>query len=70
MSRDKVNAHRFDGSEFVRAAAYLLVARQHDQAAAAHLGNPVHVGCVVRKRGVVLDEGDAAFPQGRMEQRL
>ena len=37
------------GNDFVRAAAYLLVARQHDQAAAAQLGDPVHVGCVVRK---------------------
>ena len=65
--REQVNARRSDGSEFVRAAAYLLVVRQHDQAAAAHLGNPVHVGCVVRKQGVVRDEGDAAFPHGRIE---
>ena len=65
--REKVDARRSDGSASVRAAAYLLVARQHDHAAAAHVGNPVHVRCVVCEQGVVRDEGNAGFAQGRIE---
>ena len=59
-----MNARRSDGGEFVRAAANLLVACQHDPTTAAYLGNPVHVGCVVCEQGAVRDEGDAGFAQG------
>ena len=62
-----MNARRSDGSKFVRAAAYFLVARQHDQAAAAHFGNPVHVRCVACEQGVVRDERNAGFAQNRIK---
>ena len=62
-----MNARRSDGSKFVRAAAYFLVARQHDQAAAAHFGNPVHVGGVVREQVAMRDEGNADFAQSRIK---
>ena len=65
--REEVDARRSDGSEFVRATAYLLLARQHDQAAAAHFGNPVHVRCVACEQGVVRDERNAGFAQNRIK---
>ena len=55
-----------DGSQFVRAAANLLVASQHSPAAAADLGDPLDIGRVAREVLSVSDERNEGFTPGRV----
>ena len=56
-----------DGSQFVRAAANLLVASQHSPAAAADLGDPLDIGRVAREVLSVRRERNAGFTQVRIQ---